>query len=282
MAETFKAAEWATFNEVKNAMAEAENELSTDEDEAEILDRQELLQAAEARMRRDGQAGVAPVQTGTESCDFNARASSIFGQIGGGAQEHAPLRFWTSIHAGIAPGATSADAEMTDVSEIEAPRSDSRPARPQDGGAREWLDDLDDLSDGDEESDLEEAEGDPSLRGRDATTRKRAHGEQQQQSMVGSGEQQRTKQRPRPSTVVTFGPEVIIPPHAADVGEDGAQGAPAPRADALASAEHASPPPAVAQRAGYTHYSLEDVDADAGANRKAMADALDAVRKLQG
>lgn len=227
--------EWTTFNEVKAAMAEEERELSTDEEDVELPSRKELLDAAAARMLRDGEPDIAPAQAGVHSDDFNARASSVFNALGGGPQAGVSLRFWTSIHTGMAAQAKPDDA----MGEPDA--AGARTA----GGDRVWrpVDDLDELSDY-EESDLEDADGDLQYKGQSDTARKRAHGEQAEPRAGGEAHEVRARKARRP--VVTFAPDVAA-------GET-------PSTAALALGQTTA---ALPERPGYRHYSLADVDADA-------------------
>ena len=66
------ASEWGKFNEVIATMAEEERELSTDEEDVEPPDRKALLDAAAARMLRDGEPDLSPAQAGVHSVDFDA------------------------------------------------------------------------------------------------------------------------------------------------------------------------------------------------------------------
>lgn len=251
------AADWAEFNEVRNAMAEEERELSTDEEEVVAPDRDVLLQAAADRMKREGERTNPPAQAGVHSTEFNERASSIFGGIGGAqAQEGMSLRFWTSIHASA--GARTGAAAQTGAAQAGGEESEWNP-----------LDDLDDLDDMSEEdlSQLEDEEDEGERQGgREPAARKRPQAEPTRTPHDGV-DGQRTR-KPRAAASVTFGADTIITLPQQPLPGD----MPAP-----ASAGRV----VHVERSGYRHYSLADVDADAGSNRRAASEAMEAVRALQ-
>ncbi|KAJ1632251.1 hypothetical protein T492DRAFT_989920 [Pavlovales sp. CCMP2436] len=231
--------DWTSFNDVKAAMAERELELSTDEEDGiQPPDRQSLLRAADERLKREDENPNPPAQVGEVSFTFNARADGVFGALGGPV---AGLRFWTSIHA--------------EGGSLPAAGSPGSPESPGGGDEleveREWdpMDDLESLSDGAEKSDLEGAE---KLR-----TGKRTR-EPLQPRAAAEGEQ---RGKVRATAQVTFGADTIHILPSADDEDEGAEDPTEPRAE----------------RKGYQHYSLEDVDADARTNRAAADTALAAV-----
>lgn len=229
--------EWAQFNEVKDLMASEEHELSTDEEEVEARDRDELLQAASARLRRESTGGDQD-QAGRQSEAFNDRAQHVFGALGGARDpSDAPLRFWTSIHGHVIPGHAEAAGHVSD-------------SAAQAGASWNPLDDLDDLSAGSES----DGAGDPDAAGMES------RGEQSKRALEARlprggarhpASDKRTKR-------VSFGPDVA----AAD--------------DATAARELA--PHAGQPRAGYTHYSLADIESAEQENKQALAAAMAAVR----
>lgn len=264
--------EWAAFNDVRAAMAEEERELSTDEEDVVPPDRDVLLQAAADRMKREGGSSLNPVQVGVHSAEFNERASSVFGGLGGAhGQEGVTLRFWTSVYSAgseRAPAGARVDASEEDGDEA--------------GAEEQWrpMDDLDALDDASEE-DLSQLEEDESDEGgpneRAPAARKRT--EPMRTLPADTDEQHAHKKRlARPS--VKFGANTII-----TLPEE-----PSPEGMAVDCVERAAPrgdagtaPAAAKERPGYRHYSLADVDADAGgANSRAMREAMDAVRAQQG
>lgn len=271
------APEWAHFNEVKEAMAEEERELSTDEEDVVAPDRDVLLQAAADRMKRESEQGDPPAQAGAHSAEFDERVSSVFGGLGGAqVQEGLSLRFWTSIHAGAGARAGAA----------------AQAAAPPEAGGEEpgWnpMDDLDDLDDLSEEdlSQLEDEDEEGEGQGnREPAARKRPQAEPARAPPAAGADGKRAR-KPRVASV-TFGADTVVTipqqprPEGVPALASGARGLVGAASGLAERAAQPAAGPALVQRAGYQHYNLAEVDADASANRRAASDAMEAVRALQ-
>ncbi|KAG8466358.1 hypothetical protein KFE25_002114 [Diacronema lutheri] len=174
-------------------MDEEERELSTDEEDVVAPERDDLLRAAADRMRRESATGN-PAQVGSHSTEFNARASGIFGGLGGAQSADAvSLRFWTSMHASARPP-------------LDAPAA----AGSASAAAEEWrpLDDLDALDSEEDLSQLEGEEGEASRRVHlGSVTRKRPHAEPR--PLPADGEEQRER-NPKVRTVTFDGAAAAV------------------------------------------------------------------------
>lgn len=143
---------WQEFRDVKQVMAEEERELSTDEEEVEVVPREALLEAADVRLRRDSETQPrAHVPPGHSSAAFDDRARDVFGTLGTRLDGDAPqLRFWTSLHTPGLGASSSAREEGAEDAEMRCEEEDT---------AAPWqpLDDIESLSG--ESEDLEEEHG---------------------------------------------------------------------------------------------------------------------------